>query len=284
MNALSFPQTPTLLVPNLKLLGYESGFSIRNPALIQSPRSSTDRFLVRVTKLGNGLIKDQKDCDFNGMPYLKSYVFNEDLFEGASESSDLFCINYISSSSDQAIEGKVLRDLEAEWRFRNAQTTGKILTGMVPCRPSGYQYAPIVHLAHYMICSNRVESYVCLANLNVTRLTTDVSDEQNVFEFHVFSLEGKLLTSFEQKVSFNSTFLISSNDILKHLNQKNFCDEAFSVLIRGGQSQFTIYTLFIDKESGAIGGEHSLAPAYYTDAVKSSSTRETFYRNALRKL
>jgi len=155
MDTFNFFSSPTLLVPGLNSLGYESGFSVRNPNLGQNPAGKTHcEYKVRVTTIRQGLIHSHKDFDFEGMAYFKLYVLSEKLALGAAENTDLYCVNYIPFFSDQTIDTKNIADLEAEWRFRRPQTSGKILTGMIPNRPVGYQYAPIVHLAHYMISSS----------------------------------------------------------------------------------------------------------------------------------
>jgi hypothetical protein len=166
-------------------------------------------------------------------------------------------------------------DLEAEILLRNDDQQSAVLTGLVPLRASGFKFAPIVHQAHYNILLDHCETYVVFTNL-VGEI--EQARGQNKLQVEIRNLAADVLAVTEVDVGFNSTFLLP----VREFASRNGADvkNGLSLRIRGGASQFAIFTAIRNLSSNAIGIEHSLPPIYFTEAPFDPALRVRFHQAA----
>jgi hypothetical protein len=167
------------------------------------------------------------------------------------------------------------RDLEGEILFRCPSQTAAVLTGFVPCREKGFKFTPILHQAHYNMLDERSETYVVLASL--IGEYEDAQGENNVYvEFR--DLAGRVAKTERMAFPCNSTWLLPVRKTAEAAGVD--VTGGLSLRIRGGASQFAIFTAYLDRETGAIGVEHSLPPIYFSEAPFHPQMRSRYVKAA----
>jgi len=173
------------------------------------------------------------------------------------------------------LEGETFSDLEGELLFRNGQQQTAVLTGLVPLRDAGFKFSPILHQAHYNLLLDQFETYVVFVNLVGEGAAPSGS---NKLQVEVRNLRSDVLAVTEVDIGFNSTFLLPVRDVARSHGAR--LDQGLSLRIRGGASQFAVFTVFQNRQSGALGIEHSLPPIYFTEAPFNPDLRARFQKAA----
>jgi hypothetical protein len=175
--------------------------------------------------------------------------------------------------------GDPAKEPEGELLFRAAEQQIAVLTGLVPLRDPGFKFTPILHQAHYNVLLPNFETYVVLANVVSEH---DVPPGSNRMQVEIRNLSAEVLAVTEIDVGFNSTYLLPIGEFARA--QGVATDQGLSLRIRGGASQFAIFTVYRNLGSGAVGIEHSLPPFYFTEAPFDPALRARFHKAAFRDL
>jgi hypothetical protein len=264
--------TKRLFLPSLRRLDAEIGFSIPRPPITSGPVE------LRVEVFREGMtISEKLLCFTGGSSADLASDQGEWQPDGGLLDKDLVTVefNYAPGSAEWLAHEKQELEGAMEVRVPALGQRAGILFGMVPVKKAGSPCAPIYHLGHYMLNSPEHESYMCFMNYSAGG-TTQI-DAKNGLEFRLISPGGELLGTCRRENRHNSSLLISVREL---------CEECgvgapsghVTVLARGGSSQFAILTLFRNRQTGALGLEHSLPPVYYTEAVMNPASRTEFYK------
>lgn len=173
------------------------------------------------------------------------------------------------------LEGEPAAEIEGELLFRNGQQQTAVLTGLVPLRNAGFKFSPILHQAHYNVLLEQFETYVVFTNLVGE---DDLTPRANKLQVEIRNLGAEILALTEIDVGLNSTFLLPVRDLARTLGVRT--DQGLSLRIRGGASQFAVFTVFQNRASGTLGIEHSLPPIYFTEAPFNPDLRARFQKAA----
>jgi len=196
------------------------------------------------------------------------------------EGDDLIAVELISSDSE--VVGLLLRDrIEGQllWRNRRTGEYGCVLVDMIPVRPPGYRFAPIIHVAHYYSLGGGYENYTWLLNLRGVDETGGASNQMHV---DYYSHGGARLASTVLDLPPNSASLVPVERTLNKLGvSESAAARGITAHFRGGASQFGIFVVTRSRESGAIGLEHSLPPYYFIRSLNNPATRSRVYRSAM---
>ncbi len=225
---------------------------------------------------------------------------------GAGNDEDLIAVEYLHGKEDEPWLGPIMsEDVEGQFVARDAATGrySAVLTSMVPLRPAGYAFTPIIGLTHYHKFGPEWENYTLFVNLRggddavaavrkkgTVPFTTqgdsppfpDSDDGGNRMHVDYYGFDGARLAASDFTVPANSGFLLPVEATLARLD---VTAEALAGGViahcRGGASQFSIFTLIRNRRSGAVGLEHSLPPYYYVTGISHPAIRVPFYQRAL---
>jgi hypothetical protein len=125
------------------------------------------------------------------------------------------------------------------------------------------------------VLGDRSETFVVLANLVGEH---EGAVGSNHVQVELRDLGGRVVATDKQEFAFNSTWLLPVKQTAERLGADP--SSGLSVRIRGGASQFAIFTAYLDKETGAIGAEHSLSPIYFTEAPFHPQMRKQYIKAA----
>lgn len=173
------------------------------------------------------------------------------------------------------LEGETNSEFEGELLFRNGQQQNAVLTGLVPLRAPGFKFSPILHQAHYNVLFDQFETSVAFANLAGEG---DPPAHPNKLQVEFRNLKADVLVVTEIEIGYNSTYLLPVRGLAQIHGTP--VDRGLSLRIRGGSSQFAIFTVFQNHSSGALGIEHSLPPMYFTEAPFNPELRPRFQKAA----
>jgi len=164
------------------------------------------------------------------------------------------------------------------WRRRQTNEYGCILLDMVPVRPPGYRFSPIIHVAHYYSPGQVYENYTWF--LNLCR-SDEGESSNNRLLVDYYGRSGQRLGSATLELPRNTSVLVPIEEKLHSIGvaQTTMAD-GVTAHYRGGASQFAIFVVTRNRMSGAIGFEHSLPPYYYVRAIGNPETRSRIYRSA----
>jgi hypothetical protein len=241
-----------LLVPSLVSIGHEPGFAVKTKAKT-----------IRVRTFQNGLLASTWETQPSEINRIWRSQWAGHL---PVSSNELHTVE---------LDGETAPELEGELLFRNGQQQTAVLTGLVPLRDTGFKFSPILHQAHYNVLLEQFETYVVLTNLVGEG---DLPSRPNKLQVEIRSLRSEVLAVTEIDVGFNSTFLLSVRDLARAHGAR--LDQGLSLRIRGGASQFAVFTVFQNRQSGALGIEHSLPPMYFTEAPFNPDLRARFQKAA----
>jgi hypothetical protein len=241
-----------LLVPSLGSIGHEPGFAIK-----------TKGKLIRVRTFQNGLLASTSEIQPREFNRVWRSQWAGHLPASANELHTV------------ELDGADSSELEGELLFRNGQQQTAVLTSLVPLRAAGFKFSPILHQAHYNVLLDQFDTWVVLTNLVGEG---DLPVKPNKLQVEFRNLGAEVLAVTEVDIGYNSTYLLSIRDLAR--SQGARVDQGLSVRIRGGSSQFAIFTVFQNRASGALGIEHSLPPMYFTEAPFNPDLRARFQKAA----
>jgi hypothetical protein len=241
-----------LLLPSLVSIGHEPGFAVRTKAK-----------LIRVRTFQNGLLASTTEIQPSEINRAWRSQWAGHLPVSANELHTV------------ELEGETSSEIEGELLFRNGQQQTAVLTGLVPLREAGFKFSPILHQAHYNVLLDQFNTYVVFANLVGEG---EPPARPNQLQVEIRNLKAEVLAVTEIDVGLNSTFLLPVRDLAQTHGAR--VDQGLSLRIRGGASQFAIFTVFQNRASGALGIEHSLPPMYFTEAPFNPDLRPRFQRAA----
>jgi hypothetical protein len=241
-----------LLIPSLASVGQEAGFAIKTKAS-----------LVRVRLFQDGT--EAAVAEFSPASTMRLWR--------SQWAPNLPVLNNELSTVELA--GEPSTEIEGELLFRDAEQQIAVLTGLVPLRDPGFKFTPILHQAHYNVLLPNFETYVVLANL-VGEYIPPM--HPNKMQVEIRDLSADVLAVVEIEVGFNSTFMLPIGEFARTHGVAT--DRGLSLRIRGGASQFAIFTAFRNIASGAVGIEHSLPPIYFTEAPFNPVLRARFQKAA----
>jgi hypothetical protein len=241
-----------LLIPSLEALGQEAGFAVNG---------GVD--LVRIRTFQGGALAAVKELKPDRILKVWRSQWAPEIPATADE------INTVE------LVGGHIGEFEGELCFRNADQQVTVLTGMVPLRDPNFKFTPILHQAHYNVLMPGCETYVVLTNL---ACEGDKPVRPNKLQVEIRNLSAEVLAVTDIEAGLNSTYLLAIGDVARRNGVAP--EQGLSVRIRGGASQFAIFTAFRNISSGALGIEHSLPPIYFTEAPFNPALRSRFQKAA----
>jgi hypothetical protein len=241
-----------LLVPSLVSIGHEPGFAVKTAAKT-----------IRVRTFQNGSLVSTWETQPTGINRIWRSQWAGELAA---------CPNELHTVE---LEGETAPELEGELLFRNGQQQTAVLTSLVPLRDAGFKFSPILHQAHYNMLFEQFETYVVLTNLVGEG---SPPSRPNMLQVEMRDLRSEVLAVTDINIGFNSTFLLPVRELARTHGAR--VDQGLSLRIRGGASQFAIFTAFQNCKSGALGIEHSLPPMYFTEAPFNPDLRARFQKAA----
>lgn len=263
------------LFPGLRHIGYESGFSIPLRAEIQH----CPDLYAEVLLFSEGRLAARREVALAGKDGVFYRGWNTDWFPEPlpAAGDEVYCVRLKSHvDPDRALPRT---DIEAQMLFlqKGDNWVSSVLTGMVPMRAPGYRFAPIIHTAHYIASESEVETLTLFVNVK------DVSHantlDAGVLNAEVSSRSGDYLGTVQYPVKGNAALAVSSDDLLKKLNLSEAqARQGMNVKFWGGASQFSILTIYRNRQNGSIGVEHSLAPLYYLPDLLNPDVRALVYQ------
>jgi hypothetical protein len=159
---------------------------------------------------------------------------------------------------------------------KDSGAISSILTGFIPLRSPDYNYAPIIHTSHCMADYANNETINLFINIKNVEEVNSVAGGVMVAE--VYDRSGVCLGKKKYPIIANSTFSISHDKIANDFDISSAeLQKGINIKFYGGESQFSIVTLFRHRLNGSIAIEHSLAPLYYIPALKNPEVRSIVY-------
>lgn len=241
-----------LLIPSLAALGQEAGFVINAGVDLIRIRTYQAGALAAVTELKPDRIV--RTWRSQWAPEL------------AATADELNTVELV---------GGYIGEFEGELCFRNDDQQITVLTGMVPLRDPSFKFSPILHQAHYNVLMPNCETYVVLVNLAGEG---DKPARPNKLQVEIRNLAAEVLAVTDIEAGLNTTCLLPIGDVARRNGVVP--EQGLSVRIRGGASQFAVFTVFRNLSSGAVGIEHSLPPIYFTEAPFNPALRSRFQKAA----
>jgi hypothetical protein len=269
------------LFPGLRHIGYESGFSIP----LKAELSQTADLVAEILLFSQGCLVMRHEVALGELNSLFYRGWSADWFSEASLPAfgdELFCVRLKSLGNPE--KNLPLTELEAQMLFRQKDNwVSSILTGFVPARAPGYRFAPIIHTAHYIVPEPEVETISLFMNLK------DVSHadpmDGGILNAEISSRSGESLCTVQFPVRGNATVAISSDVLLERSGlSPEQARKGINVKFWGGASQFSILTMYRNRQNGSIGVEHSLAPLYYLPDLLKPDVRTLVYQQFQKKL
>jgi hypothetical protein len=267
------------LFPGLRGIGYHVGFSVP----LRAEMRRTPDLVAEVLLFSSGCLAARHQVNFGHPNFLFYRGWDADWFPEtlAKAGDELYCI-LLKSSSDV---GRALpqTDIEAQILFRKKdEWTSSVLSGFVPVRPPGHKFAPIIHTAHYIASEPEVETITLFMNLKDVS-NTGTSDA-GILNAEIRSRDGEYLATVQYSGKGNATLAVSSDDLLSNIDVSGgHSRKGINVKFWGGASQFSILTVYRNRQNGSIGVEHSLAPLYYLPDLLSPAVRSVVYQQLVLK-
>lgn len=263
------------LFPGLRHIGYDSGFSIPLRAEVKH----CPDLHAEVLLFSEGRLAARHEVALGGQGGVFYRGWNTDWFPEPlpAVGDELYCVRLKSHADPERALPKT--DIEAQMLFlqKSEGWVSSVLTGMVPMRAPGYRFAPIIHTAHYIASEPEVETITLFMNVK------DVSHagvlDAGVLNAEVSSRAGDYLATVQYPARGNATLAVSSDDLLRRLNlSEEQARQGINVKFWGGASQFSILTIYRNRQNGSIGVEHSLAPLYYLPDLLNPDVRALVYQ------
>lgn len=263
------------LFPGLRHIGYDSGFSIPLKAEV----SQTADLYAEVLLFSQGCLAMRHEVALGELNALFYRGWNTDWFPAESLPAfgdELFCVRLKSRNNPE--KNLPRTDIEAQMLFRQKDNwVSSVLTGLVPARAPGYRFAPIIHTAHYIASEPEVETISLFMNLKDASHADPI--DGGMLNAEISSRTGEHLSTVQFPVKGNATVAISSDDLLARSGlSEEQGRRGINVKFWGGASQFSILTLYRNRQNGSIGVEHSLAPLYYLPDLLKPEVRSLVYQ------
>jgi hypothetical protein len=245
-----------LMIPSLAPLGQESGFAV----------TTTTATLLRIRTYQAGKLALTREFHLDGPAVTRRWRSDwaADLETGIEE---LHTLEVVGERTE--IEGEIL------FRANDRSQQVAVLTNMVPCREPGFKFNPILHQAHYNIFAGQYDTYVVHTNLVGEG---DPPAQINKLQIEVRNLSAEVLAVEYRELRFNTTWLLPVRKFAQELGL--LIDRGLSLRLRGGASQFAIFTVYHQSETNSIGIEHSLPPIYFTEAPFNPDLRKRYVKAA----
>ncbi|QQN62716.1 hypothetical protein JIR23_24595 [Bradyrhizobium diazoefficiens] len=240
-----------LLIPSLASLGQEAGFAM-----------SAKADLIRIRTFQGGALVASAEFKPDRIVRIWRSQWAPELAATDDEMNTVELVGEIA-------------DIEGEVSFRNDDQQIAVLTGLVPLRDSNFKFSPILHQAHYNVLMPNCETYVVLVNLAGEG---ERPSRPNKLQVEIRNLTADVLAVTEIEAGLNATCLLPIGDVARRNGVSP--EQGLSVRIRGGASQFALFTVFRNLSSGALGIEHSLPPIYFTEAPFNPALRSRFQKAA----
>lgn len=241
-----------LLIPSLAALGQEAGFAMNTGVDLIRIRTFQGGVLAAVTELKPDRIVRMWRSQW--APELPATVDEMNTVE---------------------LVGEHIGEFEGELCFRNDDQQITVLTGMVPLRDPNFKFSAILHQAHYNVLMANCETYVVLVNLAGEG---DKPVRPNKLQVEIRNFAADVLAVTDIEAGLNTTCLLPIGDVARRNGVVP--EQGLSARIRGGASQFAVFTVFRNLSSGALGIEHSLPPIYFTEAPFNPALRSRFQKAA----
>jgi hypothetical protein len=258
------------LLPLIKDLPLETSFSCRNPKFF----FNSDKVGIVIELWSNFNLTGSKA--FNDLTDLALHfnladIFGNELIQNASVAK-VFFVNI-----PPPIGRNFLFEMQLNLSWKNKKSIASVLYDMVFEKGKEHQYFPITHCAHASYKSEAISTYILIANYRPVFLKPNSIIQKLILTCN--DNEGKLLGKKTLNYFFNDTNLISFDDEFYNFGGVS---PGYQISIKGGESQFIIFTLFINKLTGAIGIEHSLPPIYYCSSIYKPENRSKFFKSAFK--
>jgi hypothetical protein len=241
-----------LMIPSLVPLGQESGFTV----------TTTTGKSLRIRTYQDGQLALTSEYDLAGPSVTRLWRSDwaPNLPVGVEE---LHTVEVVGEQAE--LEGQIL--------FRTVDHSQQVavLTGLVPCREPGFKFNPILHQAHYNVYGDHCETYVVHANLVGEG---EQPKQANKLQIEVRSLAAEVLAVEYRELKFNTTWLLPIQSFAQSLGLPTA--QGLTLRLRGGASQFAIFTAFHQTQTNSIGIEHSLPPIYFTEAPFNPDLRKRY--------
>jgi len=258
--------------PNLQYDGYESGFSV---AVTAGMRKYPD-LSFELIKFKDGVRMESVMLPVPVEPASHCCFWISNLTNNDKNEADIYCIRFISQSNPDTVLPNT--DVEGQMllRKKNNGAISSILTSFIPLRSPDYRYAPIIHTSHCMADSANVETINLF--MNIKNVESENSVSAGVMVAEVYDRGGVRLGKKNYPIIANSTFSISHDKIAIDCDiSSETLQQGINIKFYGGESQFSIITLFRHRLNDSIAIEHSLAPLYYIPALKNKEIRNIVY-------
>jgi hypothetical protein len=245
-----------LMIPSLVPLGQESGFAV----------TTATATLLRIRTYQSGKLALVREYQLTraGVTRLWRSDWAADLPVGIEE---LHTLEVVGEQTE--IEGEIL------FRTKDRSQQVAVLTNQVPCREPGFKFNPILHQAHYNIFGDHCDTYVVHTNLVGEG---DQPQQRNRLQIEVRDLSAEVLAVEYRDLAFNTTWLLPVQKFAESLGLPT--GRGLTLRLRGGASQFAIFTAYHQSETNSIGIEHSLPPIYFTEAPFNPDLRKRYLKAA----
>jgi hypothetical protein len=101
-------------------------------------------------------------------------------------------------------------------------------------------------------------------------------------QIEVRNLSAEVLAVEYRDLRFNTTWLLPIQKFARELGLST--EGGLTLRLRGGASQFAIFTAYHQNETNSIGIEHSLPPIYFTEAPFNPDLRQRYVKAAFRDI
>jgi hypothetical protein len=269
------------LIPSLAGVGASVRIGVSCPRFLTKPPIDLGAGyggLVRVYR--DGRLLAEKRLEF---PHAASHLQSGEADWGVAGGllpTDLATFQYLADEPHPLVEEAMTGDFEGVLSYQARDgSVSSVLIGFVPNRPAGFRYSPILHSGHAFVRDERRSTSLCLVSHTGER---DGGQPPNQMRLDAIRRDGAKVGTARIDIPRNSTYVIDYADLLRKTGTPDGSDA--TIVMRGGCSQFAIFTLFTDRARGCIGLEHSLPPHYYTTAMTSAEGRAQYYREAFADL
>ena len=245
-----------LMIPSLAQLGQESGFAV----------TTTTATLLRVRTYQSGKLAAVREYPLEGAGITRLWRSDwaPELRVGDDE---LHTLEVVGETTE--VEGEVL------FRTNDRTQHVAVLTNLVPCREPGFKFNPILHQAHYNIFGDRCDTYIVHANLVGEG---EQPAQANRLQIEIRNLAAEVLSVEYRELKFNTPWLLPVKQFTEALGLPT--DRGLTLRLRGGASQFAIFTVYHQSETNSVGIEHSLPPIYFTEAPFNPDLRKRYVKAA----
>lgn len=265
-----------LFIPIFKNLPIDTGFSIQNLGLLRGLKKQPELFC----RLWNGFtLVDSLKISFNSAYHMNRYL-NTLFPETFLSQSRLATLEFDLADLNEEDKIKVKQNLfeaEVTLKAKDSGSWTTVLYDFITDKKSDHRYTPILHSAHTADVGTSWDSFVLLLNFRPDYLKVDKKTQTMHLELK--SPAGALLNTKDLEIPFNSTETISFREEFALYGS---FQPGSQINIKGGESQFAIFTLFWNSKTQSLGLEHSLPPVYYCKGIFEQNSRKTFYQNAFK--